>query len=70
MITSPRRRALSTPVHRRFESTRLQNQSLACAYEALIPFVSRRPEWPHDRPGDRQRAETRTENPRPSAVGA
>ena len=45
MITSPRGRALSTPVHRHFEFTRLQNQSLACAYEALIPLVSRRPEW-------------------------
>ena len=42
MITSPRRRALSTPVHRPFEFTRLQSQSIACAYEALIPLVSRR----------------------------
>ena len=43
MITSPRRPTLSPPVTRHFEFTRLQDQSIALAYQALIPVVSRPP---------------------------
>ena len=46
MITSPRRSALSPPVTRHFEFTRLQNQLIALAYQALIPVVSRHLERP------------------------
>jgi hypothetical protein len=35
------RLAVGPPVVRRFESTRLQAQSIAVAYQALIPSVSR-----------------------------
>ena len=38
MITSARRSALSPPVIRHFEFTRLQNQLIALAYQALIPI--------------------------------
>ena len=46
MITSPRRPALSPPVTRHFEFTRIQDQLIARAYQVLIPVVSR----PLDRP--------------------
>ncbi len=46
MITSPRRPTFSPPVTRHFEFTRLQDQLIARAYQALIPVVSR----PLDRP--------------------
>ena len=51
MITSSRRRTLSLAVTRHFEFSRLQEQSIACAYEALIPVVSRRSRCPHERRG-------------------
>ena len=42
MITSPRRSALRPPVlPAHFVFTRLQEQSIAAAYQALIPVVSR-----------------------------
>ena len=49
MIASSRRSALSPPVTRHFEFTRLQNQLIALAYQALIPVVSRRLERPRSR---------------------
>jgi hypothetical protein len=51
MITSSRRSFVSPPVTRRFEFTRLQNQLIALAYQALIPVVSRPLEQPRPRPG-------------------
>ena len=54
MITSSRRSALSPPVTRRFEFTRLQNELIALAYQALIPSVSRPLERPRSRPGRNQ----------------
>ena len=49
MITSPRRPTLSPPVTRHFEFSRLHQQLIARAYQALIPVVSRRLDRP--RPG-------------------
>jgi hypothetical protein len=49
MTISPRRPTLSPPVTRHFEFTRLQDQLIALAYQALIPVVSRHLEQP--RPG-------------------
>jgi len=46
MITTSRRPTLSRPVTRHFAFTRLQDQLIARAYQALIPVVSR----PVDRP--------------------
>ena len=54
MITSSRRSTLSPPVTRHFEFTRLQNQLLALAYQALIPVVSRPLERPRPRPSRNQ----------------
>ena len=52
MITSARRPTLSPPVIRHFEFTRLQNQLIALAYQALIPVVSRHLEQPRPRPSN------------------
>jgi hypothetical protein len=46
MITSTQRQAISSSVTRHFAFTRLQDQFIARAYQALIPVVSR----PLDRP--------------------
>ena len=46
MIATSRKSTLSPPVTRRFEFTRLEKQSIALAYQALIPVVSRRLERP------------------------
>ncbi len=70
MITPQRRQSISPPVIRHFEFTRLQELSIACAYETLLPVVARRPEGPHHRPGDLRKAATRTEVLRSSATGA
>ena len=68
MITSPRRSALSPPVIRHFEFTRLQNQSIALAYQALIPVVSRHLERP--RSHDNEPAHTTIQGRRSKARGA
>jgi hypothetical protein len=70
MITSSRRRAIRISVTRCFESNRLQTQSIASAYDALIPVVNARPRRPHLRAGDPQISSTRIDDYRPSAVGA
>ncbi len=67
MITSQRRPALSPPITRDFEPTRIHRQSLANAYQVLMPDISRQPGWPRPRidddttgatiPGLRSRAE-------------
>jgi hypothetical protein len=49
MITSLRRSVLSPPIIRHFEFSRLQKQSIALAYQALIPVVSRHLERPRSR---------------------
>ena len=43
MRSRPPRPAVGPPVVRRFESTRLQAQSIALANQALIPTVARPP---------------------------
>ena len=70
MITSPRRSALSPPVIRHFEFTRLQNQSIALAYQALIPVVSRHLERPRSRSHDNEPATTTIPGRRSKARGA
>ena len=58
MIATSRKSTLSPPVTRRFEFTRLQNQSIALAYQALVPVVSRHLERPGSRPNDNEPATT------------
>ena len=43
MIASSRKSTLSPPVTRHFDFSRLQDQLITCAYEALIPVVSTSP---------------------------
>ena len=46
MIANSRKSTLSPLVTRHFEFTRLQNQLIALAYQALLPVVSRHVERP------------------------
>jgi hypothetical protein len=70
MITSPRRSALCPPVIRHFVFTRLQEQSIAAAYQALIPVVSRHTGRPRSRAGDHEPATPTTQGLRSQARGA
>jgi hypothetical protein len=70
MITYSRRSVLSPPIVRQFESTRLRNQSIAQAYQALIPVVSRRPERSRSRYNDNEPAVSTTQELRSKARGA
>jgi len=70
MITSPRRPTLSPPVTRHFEFTRLQSQSIALAYQVLIPVDSRRRERPRSRPHDNEPSPTTIPSLRSQAEGA
>ena len=70
MITSSRRSTLNPPVTRRFEFTRLQGQSIALAYQALIPVVSRPLERPRSRRRDDEPATTTFRGLRSKAGGA
>lgn len=70
MITSPRRPALRPPVIRHFEFSRLQEQSLAAAYQALIPVVSRHPGRPRSRSQEDESATPTIQGLRSKARGA
>jgi hypothetical protein len=70
MIISARRSALSPPVIRHFEFSRLQSQSIELAYQALIPVVSRRLERPRSRSNDNEPAITTIQGRRSKARGA
>jgi hypothetical protein len=70
MITSPRRSALSPPVIRQFEFTRFQDQSIAVAYQALIPDVSRHLGRPRSRSHGNEQATATIPGLRSKARGA
>jgi hypothetical protein len=70
MITSQRRSPLSPPVARHFEVTRSQDQSIALAYQELIPIVSRPLNRPRSQLGDKEPATTTFRGPRSKAGGA
>jgi hypothetical protein len=70
MITSPRRSVFRLPVTRHFEFTRHRDQSIALAYQTLIPVLSRRVEGPHSRHGDKEPAVTTNQRFRTRAGGA
>ncbi len=54
MIATSRKSILNPPVTRRFEFTRLQQQSIALAYQALIPVVSHHLKRPGSRSNDNE----------------
>ena len=70
MTTSSRGRAIGIPVTRSFETNRYQKQSIASAYEALIPAISANPRRPRVRESFRQISATRSDDFQTSAVGA
>src|SRR3954469_22826112 len=70
MTTSQRRSTISPPLTRHFEVTRLQNQSIALAYQALIPIVSRPLNQPRSQLRDTEPATTTFRGPRSKAGGA
>jgi hypothetical protein len=53
MIATSRRSASRPAVSRQYEFSRFEDQTLALAYEALIPVISRRPECGPRRRNDR-----------------
>ena len=70
MIAQQRSHAVSPLIIRHFESNRLQSQSIASAYETLIPVITRRLDRAHRRPSDLHKAATSPEVLRSSATGA
>ena len=70
MITQQRKTALSPPIARDFAFTRFQDQSLALAYQALIPIVSRPLGQPCSRRRDDEPALTTIRGRRSQARGA
>jgi hypothetical protein len=70
MIKSQRKRSLSPLVSRHFQFDRFQNQSIASAYEALIPVVCRRSLGGHNQPIELPQLSSRSEHSRSSSTGA
>ena len=70
MTTSPRRTTLSPPVTRHFEFSRLQDQLIARAYQALIPVVSRPLERPRSLHSDSRQSQTSFRSHRSQTGGA
>ena len=70
MITRQRSPSVSPPIARDFEFTRSQERSIALAYQALIPIVSRPLEQPRSRPRDDEPALTTWRGLRSQAEGA
>jgi hypothetical protein len=70
MTAYSRRSLLSPPVIRHFEFNRLQNQSIALAYQALIPVISRHRERPRSRYNENEHATITTQGLRSKARGA
>jgi hypothetical protein len=69
MIALSRTSKFTLTISRQFEFSRLQDQTLACAYEALIPVVSRRPERFQTRRSNARIVPPVARSHRPSAVG-
>jgi len=70
MIATSRKSTFPPPISRQFEFSRLQNQRIACAYEALIPVATGRLERTEPRGGNAGTTERGIGATRPSAVGA
>jgi hypothetical protein len=70
MINTPRDPRSDLHVIRRHESSRLETQSIAWAYEALIVVIAGRPGGAQDRPGLLRKATSRAEETQSAATGA
>jgi hypothetical protein len=70
MIATSRKSASRPAVSRQYEFSRLQEQTLASAYETLIPVVARRPECRPHRRADRDASTSVRRSPQRSVAGA
>ena len=70
MIATSRKSIFSPPVTRRFEFTRLEKQSIALAYQVLIPVVSHHLERPGSRSNGNEPAASTIPGLRSKARGA
>jgi hypothetical protein len=70
MIATSKRSGAIPAVSRQYEFSRLQDQTLASAYEAFIPVISRRQECLPRRRNDRQAFSGVHGFPRRSVAGA
>jgi hypothetical protein len=70
MIATSSKSSSTLTISRQYEFSRLQDQTLACAYEALIPVVSRHLESFPPRQHDDQITGTKTNSHQRSAIGA
>ena len=70
MIATSRKSILNPPVTRRFEFTRLEKQSIALAYQALIPAVSHHMNRAGSRSNDNEPVTTTIPGLRSKARGA
>lgn len=60
----------SRTISRQYEFSRLQDPTLACAYEVLIPVISRQIANPRAQRDDIHATGTNTTSHQPSALGA
>lgn len=70
MIAISRKSSSTLTISRQYEFSRLQDQTLACAYEVLIPVVSRHLESFPPRQHNDQISGTMTKSHQRSAIGA
>jgi hypothetical protein len=70
MIATSRKSILNPLVTHRFEFTRLEKQSIALAYQALIPVVSHHLKRPGSRSNDNEPVTTTVPGLRSKARGA
>jgi hypothetical protein len=70
MIATSRKSTFPSLISRQFEFSRLQDQRLACAYEALIPVLPGRVERTEPRRSNAGISERGIGATRPSAMGA
>ena len=70
MIATSRKSTFPSLISRQFEFSRLQDQRIACAYEALIPIASVRLERTEPRRSNAGVYEGGIGATQPSAVGA
>jgi hypothetical protein len=70
MIAPSRRSRNTLAISRQYESSRVQDQMLASAYEALIPVVSRHPKRLPHRRDDREVFDGAHSSLQRSAAGA
>lgn len=70
MIATSRKSVSRPAISRLFEFSRFQEQTIASAYEALIPVVARRQECRPHRRDDREASTNVHQSPRRSVTGA